>query len=117
VINAAGAGYVVGDIVTIAGGTALQAAKVRVMTIGGGGAVTGVKLLLGGGSYTANPASPNTPTGGTGAGLTLNLTFASQRLDHPAGQRLRHDREGAHPQGHRLRRGRDLRRHPHLPRH
>src|SRR3712207_186262 len=71
-INAAGAGYAVNDIVQIAGGTAYQAARVRITAVSGG-TVTGVQLLLGGGAYSVNPASPNTPTNvvGSGAGLTL----------------------------------------------
>lgn len=75
VINAAGTGYVVGDILTVAGGTFFVAATVSVETVGGGGDVTSVKIRQSGG-YTADPTlTGNAVTGGTGTGCTLDLTM------------------------------------------
>lgn len=73
--NAAGTGYVVGDILTIAGGTFHVQATVEVTQVGGGGEVQVVRIQQSGG-YTVNPSTPNTPTGGTGTGCTLDLTFS-----------------------------------------
>lgn len=73
---AGGSGYVVGDILAISGGTFEAAAQVRVATIGGGGAVTGV-TVLDPGFYTVFPLSPAATTGGSGTGCTLNITPGS----------------------------------------
>jgi hypothetical protein len=77
-INAAGAGYTVGDALTFAG-----AAVLIVATVNGGGGVTGFQSLGATGSYrgavtgTGNvtPANPNAATGGTGAGCTVSFTW------------------------------------------
>lgn len=75
-IQAAGTGYVVGDVLTISGGTFTFAATVKVTTIGGGGAITGVKMWTSG-VYTAPAANPRGHTGGTGTGATFNLTYGA----------------------------------------
>jgi hypothetical protein len=75
-VNAAGTGYVVGDILSVAGGTKTHTATLRVTTVGGGGSVTGLRIETGG-AYTANPTlTGNALTGGTGSGCTANLTMA-----------------------------------------
>ena len=76
-IDSAGSGYVAGETVTVNGGTALQAATIYITSVGGSGEVTGVQLLLGGGSYTADPSSPNSPTGGSGTGLSVTFSMVS----------------------------------------
>jgi len=77
-INAAGTGYTAGDILTVAGGTVSHHAAVfRVLTVGGSGEVTSIRLWDSGG-YSADPSlSANAVTGGTGAGCTLDLTMLS----------------------------------------
>ena len=75
-INAAGTGYVVGDIVTLSGGTSSIAAQLEVLTVGGSGDVTSLKIAQSG-VYTVNPGNPVSTTGGTGTGLTVNCTFVS----------------------------------------
>lgn len=68
--TAAGTGYVVGDILTISGGTL---GTVKVTAVGGGGAVTTVALYEPGtGGYSV--ASGTATTGGTGTGCTVNIT-------------------------------------------
>jgi hypothetical protein len=69
-----GAGYTNGDVVTVVGGTlgtGGHAATATLTVVGGD--VTAI-TLLNPGSYTALPSSPASVTGGTGAGLTVNLT-------------------------------------------
>lgn len=75
-IAAGGTGYALSSTftVTIAGGTG-TAATLSVTT-NGAGVVTTVNSILTIGYYTALPATPNTPTGGSGTGLQLNLIFA-----------------------------------------
>lgn len=81
----AGSGYVVGDILTIAGGTLTTgtAATVRVTAVVNGPAPTftpgsiSTLQVVNAGNYSAAPSSPNTVTGGTGTGATLTLTTAA----------------------------------------
>jgi hypothetical protein len=66
-----GTGYVVGDVVTLQGGTFVQAAQRVVIGINGSGGVT----LLGGripGSYSVYPPINATMTGGHGTGLVVS---------------------------------------------
>lgn len=70
-----GAGYAIGDILTIAGGTATVAAQVEVTSVAAG-VIDGVRVFNSG-AYSANPASPNAATGGSGSGASLTLTLAS----------------------------------------
>lgn len=75
-IAVGGTGYAVSSTfnVTTAGGTGTQA--IVSVTTNGSGVVTTVNSISNMGAWTVLPTSPNTPTGGTGVGLTLNLTFA-----------------------------------------
>lgn len=80
VVNAGGSGYVVGDILGIVGGTKTSQAKVRVATIGGGGAIATVTLFETGGAYTVDPTTTGCTLDATvgssvGTGGTLNLTM------------------------------------------
>ena len=85
---AAGTGYTVGDILTVAGGTpnsGATAATVKVTSISGGGGtgpITGVQIVTFGG-WSANPSSPNSVTGGTGSSATLTLTFTTAAQNVP----------------------------------
>ncbi len=72
-IVAAGTGYHVSDTLTVAGGTGTAAALVVATINASGGILTAT--LTSGGSYTVDPTSPNTPTGGAGTGCQVSLTF------------------------------------------
>ncbi len=84
-INAAGTGYVIGDSLTLTDGGSSVPAQIIVAAVGGGGAITGITLPVGG-SYpgpVATNAAPTTlatgPTGnvvsgGTGTGATFKVT-------------------------------------------
>lgn len=73
-VNAGGSGYVVGDILTISGGTSTVAAQVEVLAVSSG-AVTEA-IVINGGAYTADPTlSGASTTGGSGSGCTLDITM------------------------------------------
>jgi len=71
-ISAGGTGYVVGDRITVSGGTSQLAAEFRVDAVSAG-AVTAVSVRKRG-YYSALPSNPVSTTGGTGTGCTLTLT-------------------------------------------
>lgn len=68
-----GAGYTVGDIVTISNGTFTTAATCQVDAVTSG-AVTALSVLDAG-DYSVIPTGANSPAGGTGTGLTATLQF------------------------------------------
>ena len=81
-----GSGYVVGDVLTVAGGTlsgAAVAATLKVTAVVNGPApnfVAGVistLTVVNASNYSTGPTSPNTVTGGTGTLATITLTTAS----------------------------------------
>lgn len=72
-ITAKGTGYVVGDLVTVTGGTG-TAATFTVKTVNSSGGVTGLTLTTPG-SYSVLPTNTIFPSGGTGIGLGLTCTF------------------------------------------
>lgn len=75
-ISAGGTGYVVGDILTIAGGTSTHAATIEVTAVAAG-VITAIRISTGG-AYTVDPTTTgNVPTGGTGSGASINLTMAN----------------------------------------
>lgn len=75
-VNAGGAGYVVGDALTVAGGTNTHVATLEVTSVAAG-VVTGVRITNAG-AYSVDPTTvANAVTGGTGAGCTINLTMAN----------------------------------------
>jgi len=70
-VNNGGAGYVVGDVLTLVGGTFTRPAKILVRTVGGGGSVSNL-VIVDTGDYTALPAGLGVSiitTGGTGNGM------------------------------------------------
>lgn len=88
-INNAGTGYVVGDSVTIIGGSDNNATAV-VTTIGGGGAVASIALVRQGTGYIKTTGA-TTSTSGIGVNLTLNINtggyeygFASPNTLYPS---------------------------------
>lgn len=72
-INAGGTGYVVGDVLTVSGGTSTWPCTLEVTAVSAG-VITAVKILTSG-AYTVNPTNPVSVTGGTGTGATFNLTL------------------------------------------
>ena len=73
-INAGGTGYVVGDILTVAGGTSTHTATLRVTSVSSG-VIDGVQVEEAG-AYTVDPTTTaNAVTGGTGSGATMDLTM------------------------------------------
>ena len=73
-VNAGGTGYVVGDILTVAGGTSTTAATLEVTSVAAG-VIDGIRVRNGG-AYTVDPTlTANAVTGGTGSGATMNLTM------------------------------------------
>lgn len=81
VINAAGTGYTVDDILTVIGGTSTHVATLRVLTITGGGGTGPIGTMREetGGAYTVDPPdlATNAVTGGTGSSATVTLTATS----------------------------------------
>lgn len=77
-INAAGTGYAPGDLVTVDGGTFTCPMVLEVLTAGGGGAVTSLRIVQGG-VYTSTPgavgAATTIRTGSGNDDLTVDLTF------------------------------------------
>lgn len=77
----AGAGYSVGDVVGLLGGTTTSPAKMQVSGVGGGGAVTTLSVFEGGGHYSSAPSNgASTDSGigtGSGTGLKVDVTFSS----------------------------------------
>lgn len=74
-VNAGGTGYVVGDVLTVAGGTSTYAATLLVTSVAAG-VIDGVRVQNGG-AYTADPTlTANTATGGTGTGASFDLTMS-----------------------------------------
>lgn len=77
-INAGGAGYAIGDILTVSGGTVVSTltATLEVTNVAAG-VITGIRVFNCG-AYSANPGNPVSVTGGGGAAATFNLTFETQ---------------------------------------
>jgi hypothetical protein len=81
-VSAGGSGYVVGDILTVSGGTLTQAAQFQVTAVLAG-VITAVIPYLAG-SYTTLPPNPNGVTGGTGTGAALVITWTAIAPSGPA---------------------------------
>jgi hypothetical protein len=74
VASAAGSGYVVGELITLTGGTAVKQAILQVATLSGSGVAT--VTIFDGGLYTTAPSNPASQgsTSGIGSGATFTLT-------------------------------------------
>ena len=73
-VNAGGTAYVVGDILTVAGGTSTHAATIKVLTVAGG-VITDARMEEHGTySVDATPLTANAVTGGTGSSATFDIT-------------------------------------------
>lgn len=80
-VNAGGAGYSVGEVATISGGTFTEQAKVEVTSVSGG-VVDGVAVYEYGGAYSVAPGSTGAATVGVGPStfggddaLTVDITM------------------------------------------
>jgi phage-related baseplate assembly protein len=71
-INAAGTGYVTGDIFTINGGTTLLS-KGKVLTVDGSGGVLTFQWIRKGAGYSTATGVATTAVTGAGAGLTIDI--------------------------------------------
>ena len=72
VITSAGTGYAVNNVLTVVGGTGIQAQTYTVSTVSGG-IITGI-TIQNYGQYTVLPTNPVSVTGGGGSGATLTLS-------------------------------------------
>lgn len=70
-----GLGYATGQDLTLAGGVFQDPAVVRITEVDANGAVLAVRFISRG-KYSQLPPTPNSPTGGTGTGVTLHLELA-----------------------------------------
>jgi hypothetical protein len=94
-VEQAGTTYSVGDILSVAGGTATRAATFRVSTVGGSGEVTGI-ALIDPGHYSVTPAElvDNAVTDddgegdGAGSGATLAITMGTTAYVNKLGHML-----------------------------
>ena len=74
-VATAGTGYVVGDILTLDGGTASVPVEITVTTLGGGGSITGFEVSNTG-NYSVTPTNNvATTTTGVGVGATFTATW------------------------------------------
>lgn len=71
--QAAGSGYSVRDTITISGASYTTPVILRVETVSGSGAITGVSVLQAG--QFNNPTTPTNPVTGTSSGSGLNASF------------------------------------------
>ena len=73
-VASGGTGYVAGDVLTIFGGTFTIPARVTVIQVGAGGAITDFSVTNAG-TYTALPSpNPTAGTGGSGTGATFTVS-------------------------------------------
>lgn len=79
-ITAAGAGYLVGDVLTLPMIFAEEVAQVTVSTIGGGGAITAVTISSPG-KISVPSGAPIAAFGGAGAGATFTPTYNVVAID------------------------------------
>jgi hypothetical protein len=78
-----GTGYLLGDIIGLAGGTFTQAAELMVTGVGAGGSVTAVTIVPIGGTYSQIPVNPVHQgfTNGAGTGAVFNIVWAPTMQD------------------------------------
>lgn len=79
-LSAAGTGYVVGDVLTISGGTFNSPCTLTVSAIGASGAITGINLTTTGDYTSTTPTNPASVTGGHGSAATFTLNFGITKV-------------------------------------
>jgi len=75
-IATAGSGYVVGDLLTVSGGTSTIAAVIEVVAVGGTGNITTARVYNAG-LYTVTPTNDVSVTGGSGTSAEFTLSWAA----------------------------------------
>ena len=73
-IATAGSGYVVGDLLSVSGGTSTIGAVIEVTSVGGTGDITGTRVYNAG-LYSVTPANNVSVTGGSGTNAEFTLTW------------------------------------------
>jgi hypothetical protein len=74
--------YTAGNVLTVTGGTPNNnLAQIKVDTVDGTGKILTAHILPGNGFSTTSPATPNSPTGGTGHGASFNLIIVPSKID------------------------------------
>lgn len=73
-IVSAGTGYIVGDVLTLSGGTIVMPATLQVTAVSAGGTIAGLALTALG-DYTVAPTNPVSVAGGYGSGATFTVNF------------------------------------------
>lgn len=76
-VNQGGTGYTVGDVLSLTGSEGDTAAKVSVSTVNETKGVTAISVTTKGASTTDPAGDGKTVTGGTGSGVTLDITSAT----------------------------------------
>ena len=81
-----GLGYVVGDTITISGGSlgiGTNYAEMRVASVDISGSAQTVTIKRGSGNYDVQPSNPVSTFGGSGSGCTLNLSWGTKYSQLP----------------------------------
>jgi hypothetical protein len=86
-VTTGGSSYQVGDVLFISGGTFYTAAILKVLTLGGGGAVA-TAMVINAGNYTMVPTNPVSVTGGHGTLATFTLVFGPSVSASAPGQAI-----------------------------
>ena len=74
-IAGGGTGYVIGDVLTLVGGTSTTKAQLTVTSVSATNVITGVSLTNQG-NYSIAPTSPVSVTGGFGVGATFTIQWS-----------------------------------------
>lgn len=82
-IAAGGSEYLVGDLLTLSGGTFVTAAQLQVTSVDATGAITGATIVHGG-SYSVPPPNPVSVTEGSGSGNGAAFTLTFSGIDSGA---------------------------------
>lgn len=75
-IFAPGHGYINGETLTVAGGSG-GSAQVQITGVTATGGLKEIAITAPG-NYSSDPATPNAPTGGSGSGASISLTFSGR---------------------------------------
>lgn len=76
-VSAGGTNYVIGDLVSVSGGTSNGTAQARVTAVSGSGIIAALEMVSIG-NYSVVPSSPAATSGATGSGATVTWTEETQ---------------------------------------